>query len=279
MKFQFREFSDRVEFMIGDIRDYDRLEEAMDGMHMVIHGAAMKQVGACEEHPNECYKTNVLGTQHVIKAIKHSNVSRALFISSDKAVEPVSVYGNSKQAGEKLFLKASEHSKICSIVRLGNLLGSSGSVVPLFSQLKATGVLPITDPGITRFCGGLQQGAEAVLYGLEKMRGGEIFIPKWKAFKITDLASAVAPNCRHEIIGLRKFEKMHEKLVGDKEITCLYENAAFYLILGSDISINAALDAYQSIPVESQGYSSDAVDTLTEESITTLLANKNSLVV
>ncbi|MCR9251941.1 MAG: polysaccharide biosynthesis protein [bacterium] len=252
MKLEFEQYEDRLEYMIGDVRDYDRLEEAIDGMDIVVHAAAMKQVGSCESNPHECFKTNVIGTQNLIKAANHSSVSKVLFISSDKAVEPVSVYGNSKQAGEKLIISASTENIKFGAVRLGNLLGSSGSVVPLFTRLRSKGRIPITDFEITRFCGTIHEGAESIKYALENMIGGEVFIPKWNSFRIVDLAKLIAPNCELELIGLQNHEKVHEKLIGTKESENTFENSNYWIFPKNGLSIDQALDYYQALAVQSK---------------------------
>lgn len=249
MKLEFEQYEDRLEYMIGDVRDYDRLEEAMDGMDYVIHAAAMKQVGSCESNPHECFKTNVIGTQNLIKAVNHSSIKNVLFISSDKAVEPVSVYGNSKQAGEKLIIAASTESVKFGALRLGNLLGSSGSVVPLFAKFRSQGKIPITDFGITRFCGTIEEGAESIRYAMENMHGGEVFVPKWQSFRIIDLAKLIAPNCEFELIGLRQHEKVHEKLIGAKEFETAFENSNYWIFPKNELSVDQALDYYQALAV------------------------------
>ena len=224
--------SDRfpIKYVIGDVRDYDRLASAMEGVDFVIHSAAMKQVGSCETNPEECYKTNILGSQNVIKAAKFHQIQKTVLISSDKAVEPISVYGNSKQAAEKLFLKADEGDLQFSIVRLGNLLGSDGSVIPIFKHMMHTGLLPVTHPDMTRFAGTIKQGADCVLTALNDMTGGEIFVPKWKSFLVSDLVEAIAPGCEIKIIGLRKYEKMHEKLISEQEIQFLKAYSTHFII-------------------------------------------------
>ncbi len=271
MKLEFDQYEDQLEYMIGDVRDYDRLEEAMDGMDFVIHAAAMKQVGSCESNPHECFKTNVIGTQNLIKAVNHSSVSKVLFISSDKAVEPVSVYGNSKQAGEKLIITASNENVKFGAVRLGNLLGSSGSVVPLFMRLKQSGTLPITDFRVTRFCGTIAQGAEVIIHALNHIKGSEIFVPKWRAFQILDLANALAPNCKLEILGLKNHEKIYEKLISEKEGENLYENSNYYILPRVRLELNEALDRYNSVPAHGKSLSSEDVEYLTPKEILELI--------
>ncbi|MGB3465340.1 MAG: SDR family NAD(P)-dependent oxidoreductase [Cyclobacteriaceae bacterium] len=239
-----------IDYMIGDVRDLEKLTLACKSADIVIHTAALKQISTCEDNPEECYKTNVVGTQNIIKAVKANNVKKVLFISTDKAVEPTSVYGNSKQAGERLITNADSEECIFATVRLGNLLGSAGSVIPFFMEIKHTGEIPITHPEMTRFGGTMQEGADACLYALENMRGGEIFIPRWKSFSVGDLAQAIAPECRKKIIGSRKHEKMHEQFFAKVEISRLLENKDYYIIAKEKLTNDESLDLYRSIEAE-----------------------------
>ena len=166
MKWEFSDQADKIEYIIGDVRDLERVTQACKGVDVIIHAAALKQISACEQNPEECYKTNVVGTQNVIKAAKYNEVEKLLFISTDKAVNPSSIYGNSKQACERLITKADGPHLTCATVRLGNLLGSAGSVIPFFMKIRHTGELPITDQEMTRFGGTLDQGTEACFYAL-----------------------------------------------------------------------------------------------------------------
>lgn len=205
-----------MRYFIGDVRDKNRLIRAMNGVDYVIHAAALKQVPAAEYNPMECIKTNVHGAENIIEAALEAEVDKVIALSTDKAANPINLYGASKLASDKLFIAANNisggHRTRFSVVRYGNVLGSRGSVVPLFNQLISSGAesLPITDPDMTRFWITLEQGVKFVLKNFERMKGGEIFIPKIPSVRITDLAKAMAPCLRQEIIGIRPGEKTHE---------------------------------------------------------------------
>ncbi|WP_420581901.1 polysaccharide biosynthesis protein [Reichenbachiella sp.] len=233
-------------WVIGDIRDADRLSEKMKGADIVIHAAAMKHIPICEENPEECLKTNVEGTKNVIHSAIEHGVKKTILASTDKAVDPISIYGNSKQAAEKLFLNAGNDNSKFAIVRLGNIWGSRGSVVPLFKELSKTGVIPITHPDMTRFFCTEEQSADSFLYALKKMKGGEIVIPKMESKKITDIANELAPDCIYEIIGLRGFEKVGEKLVSDIELDRLIETEKHWVI-GKNTTSSFLLTTYSDL--------------------------------
>ncbi|WP_413736070.1 UDP-N-acetylglucosamine 4,6-dehydratase (inverting) [Shewanella sp. BJSY2023SW005] len=205
-----------MRYFIGDVRDSDRLMQAMQDVDYVIHAAAMKQVPAAEYNPMECIKTNIHGAENVIKAAISNKVKKVIALSTDKAASPINLYGATKLASDKLFIAANNivgGSKTrFAAVRYGNVVGSRGSVVPFFKKLIADGAesLPITHPEMTRFWITLQQGVDFVLKNFERMQGGEIFVPKIPSVRITDLAKAYAPNLEHDIIGIRPGEKMHE---------------------------------------------------------------------
>lgn len=239
-----------IEYVIGDVRDLERLTQVCEEVDIIIHAAALKQISTCENNPEECYKTNVFGTQNVIKAAKSSNVSKLLFVSTDKAVDPTSVYGNSKQAGEHLISNADGGQLTCATTRLGNLLGSAGSVIPFFLERSKTGELPITHPEMTRFGGTLDQGVDVCLYALEKMRGGEVFIPRWKSFRVGDLADAIAPECRKKIIGARKHEKMHERFFAKVELSRMLENKKYFIVSKEGVGDNLGLELYKALPIQ-----------------------------
>ncbi len=212
------EFDDRrMRFFLGDVRDRDRMRRAFEGIDVVIHAAALKQVPAAEYNPFEFIKTNVLGAQNVIDCAMDTGVSRVLALSTDKAAAPINLYGATKLCSDKLFVAANagrgSHPVRYSVVRYGNVLASRGSVVHAFLAKKASGVLPITDERMTRFNITLDQGVDQVLRMLGVMAGGEIVVPKLPSFRITDLARAVAPDCRLEIIGVRPGEKLHEEMI------------------------------------------------------------------
>ncbi len=206
-----------LRYFIGDVRDRERLQRAMDDVDVVIHAAAMKQVTACEYNPIEAIATNIDGTRNVIDAAIDSDVERAMFISTDKAVSPLNLYGATKLAAEKLWVQSNSYSGISgthfSCVRYGNVVGSRGSVIPLFLEQRSGGRLTVTDDRMTRFWITLDQGVRFVVSCLEKMHGGEVFVPKIPSMKLADLAHAICPTCDVDVIGIRSGEKMHEVLV------------------------------------------------------------------
>ena len=215
MQMKFDKFKGSIRFFIGDVRDRDRLQEAMRGIDIVIHAAAMKHVPAAEYNPMECIKTNIHGAENLIHAALANNVERVIALSTDKAANPINLYGATKLASDKLFVAANNmaggRTKF-SVVRYGNVVGSRGSVVPLFDKLvrEQVGYLPITHESMTRFWITLQEGVDFVLKSLQRMQGGEIFVPKIPSVRITDLAKAMAPELPIKIIGIRPGEKLHE---------------------------------------------------------------------
>jgi UDP-N-acetylglucosamine 4,6-dehydratase/5-epimerase len=238
--------TDALRFFIGDVRDQSRLEEAMRGIDVVIHAAALKQVPAAEYNPMECIKTNIYGAENVIKAALLNNVEHVIALSTDKAANPINLYGATKLASDKLFVAANNMSggrSKFSVVRYGNVVGSRGSVVPLFNKLisESSKFLPVTHKEMTRFWITLQEGVDFVLKNLERMQGGEIFIPKIPSVRIVDLASAMAPELPIKFIGVRPGEKMHEIMCpkDDSHLTLEYTN--HYVIIPS---INFFSDDY-----------------------------------
>ena len=213
---EMKEYSDKLRFFIGDVRDKERLMRAFEGVDYVIHAAALKQVPACEYNPNEAIKTNIHGAQNVIDAALDNGVSKIIALSTDKAANPVNLYGATKLASDKLFVAANNlvgtQDTQFSVVRYGNVIGSRGSVVPYFQKLLRNGTtfLPITDEKMTRFMITLEDGVNFVLKNFERMQGGEIFVPKIPSMKIVDLADAMAPTLERKIIGIRPGEKLHE---------------------------------------------------------------------
>ncbi len=213
---------ERLVFFIGDVRDRDRLYRAFDGVDYVIHAAALKQIPALEYNPIEGVKTNILGAQYVMETAIDRQVKKVIALSSDKAVNPINLYGATKLCSDKLFVSGnsytgSKETKF-SVVRYGNVMGSRGSVIPLFKKLATQGEsIPITDEKMTRFWITLQQAVKFVIDSLERMKGGEIFVPKIPSMKITDLVEAIAPNCKTKIIGIRPGEKLHEVLITEDE--------------------------------------------------------------
>ncbi len=226
-----------IRYFLGDVRDRERLYRAFEGVDVVVHAAALKQVPAAEYNPLEFIKTNILGAANVIDAAIDRNVKRVIALSTDKAANPVNLYGASKLCSDKLFVAANSysgsHQTRFSVVRYGNVFGSRGSVVPYFLKLRKTGVLPITDPRMTRFWITLEQGVRFVTSCLGRMQGGEVFIPKIPSVNIMDLARAVAPDCTTEIIGLRPGEKLHEVMVPEDDAMHTIEYEDSYVILPS----------------------------------------------
>ncbi len=224
----------RIRFFIGDVRDKERLYRAFDGVDIVIHAAALKQVPACEYNPFEAIKTNILGAQNIIEAAIDRKVKRVIALSTDKAASPINLYGATKLASDKLFVAANSYvgdKEIrFSVVRYGNVVGSRGSVVPLFKKLKETGKLTITDERMTRFWITLDQGVQFVLDNLERMQGGEIFIPKIPSMKVVDLAEAICPACEKEYIGIRPGEKLHELMITEDDARRTLEYDTYYVI-------------------------------------------------
>lgn len=225
-----------MRYFIGDVRDYERLRQALRGVNYVIHAAAMKQVPAAEYNPMECIKTNVGGAENVIKAAMENGVEKVIALSTDKAANPINLYGASKLVSDKLFIAANNiaggHSTIFSVVRYGNVVGSRGSVIPLFKKLVAEGAtaLPVTDERMTRFWITLPQGVDFVLKAFIRMRGGEIFVPKIPSSRITDLAAAVAPHLPIKIVGIRPGEKLHEIMCPSDDSHLTLEFADHYVI-------------------------------------------------
>ena len=225
----------QVRFFIGDVRDKDRLIRAFKGVDYVVHAAAMKHVPIAEYNPDECIKTNINGAQNVIDACFQTAVQRVVALSTDKACAPINLYGATKLTSDKLFVAANnikgENPIIFSVVRYGNVMGSNGSVIPFFIKMKADGVLPITDPNMTRFNISLDGGVEMVMHALEHAWGGEIFVPKIPSYKITDVANAIAPGCKHEIVGIRPGEKVHEEMITPSDSFYTYDLGKYYIIL------------------------------------------------
>ena len=226
-----------IRYFIGDIRDEQRLRRALEGIDIVVHAAALKQVPAAEYNPFECIKTNVLGAQNLIEACLDSSVSRVIALSTDKAAAPINLYGATKLCSDKLFvaannIKGSRDIRF-SVVRYGNVMGSRGSVIPYFIEKRSSGVLPITDPGMTRFNISLQEGVDMVLWSIENAWGGEILVPKIPSYRITDVATAIAPECRQEIVGVRAGEKIHEEMITASDSFRTVDLGAYFAILPS----------------------------------------------
>lgn len=230
-----QEYNDpRIRFFIGDVRDKDRLYRAFDGVDIVVHAAALKHVGACEYNPFEAIKTNIYGAQNVIEAAIDRGVKKVIALSTDKAAAPINLYGATKLASDKLFVAANSYVGFkdtkFSVVRYGNVVGSRGSVVPFFKKMRHTGKLPITDERMTRFWITLDQGVQFVLDNLQRMRGGEIFVPKIPSMRVVDLAKAIAPECEIEIVGIRPGEKLHEAMITEDDARRTLEFDTYYVI-------------------------------------------------
>ena len=223
-----------LRFFIGDVRDKERLLRAMYGIDVVVHAAALKQIPACEYNPFEAIQTNVIGAKNVIDAAIDCGVKRVIALSSDKAVNPLNLYGATKLCAEKLFVQGNTYGfprgTVFACVRYGNVIGSRGSVIPLFESQRANGTVTVTDPEMTRFWITLEQGVEFVIRCIGRMRGGEIFVPKLPSMRIMDLVEAAAPGCRTEFIGIRPGEKLHEALISDDEMRQTVELEDMYVV-------------------------------------------------
>ncbi|NSZ86813.1 UDP-N-acetylglucosamine 4,6-dehydratase (inverting) [Agrobacterium tumefaciens] len=228
---------DRVRFFIGDVRDRDRLHRALDGVDYVVHAAATKIVPTAEYNPFECVKTNINGAMNLIDACIDRGVKKVVALSTDKASSPVNLYGATKLASDKLFVAGNSyvggHGTSFSVVRYGNVLGSRGSVIPFFLSVKKNGVLPITDARMTRFMITLEQGVELVWHAFQDMEGGEIYVKKIPSMKVVDLARAVAPDAKHEFVGVRPGEKVHEQMISPEDSFYTYEYPEHFKILPS----------------------------------------------
>lgn len=227
----------QIRFFIGDVRDKDRLVRAMSGIDYVIHAAAMKHVPIAEYNPDECIKTNIHGAQNVVDACLLTNVERVVALSTDKACAPINLYGATKLTSDKLFIAANNirgEKKIrFSVVRYGNVMGSNGSVIPFFMNKRKEGVLPITDPDMTRFNISLQGGVDMVMHALENAWGGELFVPKIPSYRIPDVATAIGPECKQETVGIRPGEKVHEEMITPSDSFYTYDLGKYYVIVPS----------------------------------------------
>ena len=226
-----------LRYFLGDIRDADRLRRAMEGIDIVVHAAALKQVPAAEYNPFEAIKTNVLGAQNVIESCLDTGVANVVALSTDKAAAPINLYGATKLCSDKIFTAANNirgaRDLKLSVVRYGNVIGSRGSVVPFFLDKRASGVFPITDPTMTRFNISLAEGVDMVLWALENAMGGEIFVPKIPSYRITDVAEAIGPECEIKIVGIRPGEKIHEEMITTSDSLNTVDLGPYYAILPS----------------------------------------------
>jgi UDP-N-acetylglucosamine 4,6-dehydratase len=225
----------QIRFFIGDVRDKERLIRAFKDVNYVIHAAAMKHVPIAEYNPDECVKTNIDGARNVIDACLQTNVERVVALSTDKACAPINLYGATKLASDKLFVAANNikgwNPIRFSVVRYGNVMGSNGSVIPFFIKKKKEGILPITDPEMTRFNISLQGGVDMVVHALFHAWGGEIFVPKIPSYRITDVAQAIAPASKQKVVGIRPGEKIHEELITSSDSFTTYDLGKYFVIL------------------------------------------------
>lgn len=246
----------QLRFFIGDVRDRDRLRRALEGIDTLVHAAALKQVPAAEYNPIEFINTNVLGAKNVVQACLDTEVRRVVALSTDKAAAPINLYGATKLCSDKLFIAANNikgnRDLAFSVVRYGNVMGSRGSVIPFFLEKAKTGVLPITDPAMTRFNISLGEGVAMVLWALENALGGELFVPKIPSYRITDVAEAIGPSCEKPITGIRPGEKIHEEMITASDSFTTMDLGDYYAILPSD---GLLLERYRS-----EGRSFRAVD-------------------
>jgi UDP-N-acetylglucosamine 4,6-dehydratase/5-epimerase len=227
--------NDKVQFVIGDVRDKDRLARSLDGIDFVVHAAATKIVPTAEYNPFECVKTNINGAMNVIDACIDAGIKRVVALSTDKASNPINLYGATKLASDKLFVAANSslsiHRTQFAVVRYGNVMGSRGSVIPFFLRCAEMGELPITDPSMTRFMITLEQGVDLVWHAFDDMLGGEIYVKRIPSMKITDIAQAVDPSAHQTTIGIRPGEKIHEQMIGSEDAMHTYEYSDYYKIL------------------------------------------------
>lgn len=269
----------QLRFFLGDVRDRARLTRALEGIDTVVHAAALKQVPAAEYNPIEFINTNVLGAENVVQACLDTNVRRVVALSTDKAAAPINLYGATKLCSDKLFIAANNvkgaRNLNFSVVRYGNVMGSRGSVIPFFLDKRKTGVLPITDPAMTRFNISLDEGVCMVMWALKNALGGEIFVPKIPSYRITDVAEAIAPSCDKPIIGIRPGEKIHEEMITGSDSFTTIDLGAFYAILPSDGCVKQRYqDAGISAPPVPPGFAYDSgsnPDFLSVEQLRTLI--------
>ena len=281
MQNEFKEYESKMRYFIGDVRDKDRLKRSFEGVDYVIHAAALKQVPACEYNPNEAIKTNINGAQNVIDAALDSNVKKVVALSTDKAVNPVNLYGGTKLVSDKLFVAANAYAGnkdiSFSIVRYGNVAGSRGSIIPLFNNIIKNGgtELPITDFRMTRFWISLTEGVELVIKALKEAKGGETFISKIPSFKVTDLAEAMLPGCTKKEIGIRPGEKLHEIMVTPEDSFNTYEYDKHFIVYPQVVWNDRQVPDLSGVKVE-EGFSYSSGNNkewLTVEDIRELLKN------
>ena len=264
-----------IRYFIGDVRDLERLKRAFTGIDYIIHAAAMKHVHIAEYNPDECIKTNIGGAENVIKAALSTKVKKVVALSTDKACAPINLYGATKLTSDKLFIAANNIRGMqdikFSVVRYGNVMGSNGSVIPFFMNKKKSGIIPITDPSMTRFNISLEGGVSMVLHALENTWGGELYVPKIPSYKILDIAAAIAPECKIEIIGIRPGEKIHEEMITQSDSYNTYDLGNYFVILPSVPIWDLAsfIKTFNAIKVE-EGFTYNSRDNTNWESIESL---------
>ena len=269
-----------IRYFLGDVREPERLKRALEGIEVVVHAAALKQVPAAEYNPFEFVKTNIIGAQNLVDACLDSDVRRVVALSTDKAAAPINLYGATKLASDKLIAAANnivgKRDLRFGIVRYGNVMGSRGSVIPFFLKQKETGILPITDPEMTRFNITLQDGVDLVINAFKDTLGGEIFVPKIPSYRITDVAEAIAPECKQEIIGIRPGEKLHEEMITESDSPNTVDFGDYFAILSASgtVDIQEYCTRTGAKPVATgMRYSSGTNDTfLTVDEIRTLIS-------
>jgi UDP-N-acetylglucosamine 4,6-dehydratase len=265
----------KIRYLLGDVRDQERLVRAFHGVDIVIHAAAMKHVHLAEYNPDECIKTNIGGAQNVIHAALQTNISNVIALSTDKACAPINLYGATKLTSDKLFVAANNIKGAnpikFSVVRYGNVMGSNGSVIPFFITKKNEGKIPITDINMTRFNISLKGGVEMVMHAIEHAWGGEIFIPKIPSYKILDVAKAVAPECLIEVIGVRPGEKIHEEMITTSDSFNTYDLGKYYTILPNkpNWDINNFIEKFKAVKVE-EGFSYNSAENSEWETVDSL---------
>jgi UDP-N-acetylglucosamine 4,6-dehydratase (inverting) len=267
----------QIRYFLGDVRDMERLVRAFHGVDIVIHAAAMKHVHLAEYNPDECIKTNIGGAQNVINAALKTGVSNVVALSTDKACAPINLYGATKLTSDKLFVAANNFKGAnpikFSVVRYGNVMGSNGSVIPYFMKIREKGTLPITDPNMTRFNITLQGGVDMVMFAIENSFGGEIFIPKIPSYHITNVAKAVAPDCKQVVVGIRPGEKIHEEMITSSDSFYTYDLGKYYVILPSTptFDVETFINFFKAKKVES-GFSYNSGNNTEWETIESLRA-------
>ena len=253
--------SSKVRFFLGDVRDYQRLLQATDGIDVIVHAAAMKQIPAAEYNPMEAIKTNILGAENIVNAAIRNGVQRVLALSTDKAANPANLYGATKLCSDRLMVAgttlAGKHLTKFACVRYGNVLGSRGSVIPFFLEKAKSGSIPITDERMTRFWLTIEQGVQFVLDSLERMHGGEIFVPKIPSFKVTDVARVVCPGVPTHIIGIRPGEKLHEVMITEDDSYNTVESEDYYAVLSPTLKASGIYDSKSTSVDEGFRFSSD----------------------